>query len=274
MHNLLDKVLNSFISVVVSSALAGLIALGVALWAQAGPVLTIGVALAAAGTLLIGGTALVLWYRSTRQTYVAYPYPGFSLRIIEKRIVYRVDDDGILHFSRILKVKALSDNVDRYVDKFVWTGGNSALPHPGVGVSEIRPLGTAGIWTFYDSSFSMNLRKGESLDIESIWPPLDIHSSRPFVSTASDEPTDKIIFELTVPAKFRKDDVVLLEDLRSIESIHPFHTIKDKRFNEKGELKWEFKPNHYRHYRVRWEWKWANAEAVKPMEIVTQEAAS
>lgn len=270
MHTWGNRILNSLVSVVVSACVAGVVSLVIGLAGQAGLALTIGIALSTAGAILIVGTALVLWYRQSRQTYVSYPFPGFSIRILEKRIRYHVDEAGRLHFSRILKIKALVDNVDRYVDKFVWTGGSSALPIPGIGVDEIRPLGTAGIWTFYDSSFR-SLRKGETLQIEATWPELEISGSRPFVSTASDEPTDRIVFDLLIPARFRKDDSAMLEDMRSIESIHPFRTLDDQRFDNKGQLEWSFRPNHYRHYRVRW--GWTRDDEVQSMAVVTGEEA-
>lgn len=260
-----DRVLNSLVSVAISGVVAGFFALIVAWVNDVGAMVTVGIVLAVTGAVFLLGTALVLWYRNTQQTYVSYPHPGFDLRILEKRIIYRVDDDGVLHFSRRLKVKALKNNVDRYIDKYVWTGGGSALPTPGVGVDEIRPRGTAGIWTFYDSSFIQNLRRGETLEISANWPELDASKSRPFVSTASDEPTSRIVFELSIPAKFRRDDNAKLEEMRSIESIFPFKT-EDGSFNDKGDLTWEIKPGHYRHYRIRW--GWSEGSAVQSMDEV------
>lgn len=239
-----------------TAAIAAIVAGIIALIAQTGFLLAAGISLTAFALLGIGGTAFVLWYRARSLMYVSYPQPGFHVKIVGKRVAYEIKDDGALYYSRTIELEALVDHVDRYTDKFVWTGGASGLPKAGVGVAEVRPLTVAGIWTYYESMLDRSLRKGERTTIANHWPPLtNWAASSPFTSSSSEERTGTIEIEVRIPATLRLNDNVIIEEMRSIESPHPFLTQADKFENDR--FVYSLKPKPYRHYRVRWAWKGA-----------------
>jgi hypothetical protein len=239
-------------------ALAAAIVAGIiALIAQTGFLLAAGITLTAFALLAIGGTTFVLWYRARSLRYISYPEPGFHIKVVSKRIAYEIKDDGALYYSRTIELEALVDHVDRYTDKFVWTGGASGLPKAGAGVSEVHPLTVAGVWTYYESMLDRSLRKGERTTIANHWPPLkNWAASSPFTSASSEERTGSIEIEIRIPATLRLNDNVIIEEMRSIESPHPFFTQADKFDNDR--FVYSLKPKPYRHYRVRWAWKGAS----------------
>ncbi|MEW1707333.1 hypothetical protein AB0230_08835 [Microbacterium sp. NPDC089190] len=268
---LLDKVFGSFVSVAVSAVLTGLIASGIAIAANVGLVMALGIGLSIFGVLCIGGTGFVLYHRRRTNSYVSYPEVKFATRVIKKHYTYAIGADNLMRFTRTLELEALSDNVDRYTDKFMWTGGESDIPRPGEGVVETRRLIKAGIWTYYDSMFDRVLRQGERITITTYWPPLaNWAQSNPFVSTSAEEKTDLIEFTVRIPAYVRAGNRVIMEEMRSIESPYPFKTHPDLSFQD-DEFHVSIKPEPYRHYRVRWSWRGADqvvtiAEAVAETE--------
>lgn len=202
-----------------------------------------------AGVLII---ALGVFYYKKGQL-AFYPPVPFHWKIIEKSISYEIDDSGILHFSRTTKARALTNNIDRYVDKFLWTGGKTDIPTSTGDVESSSQVVNAGIWTIFECKINRSLRKGEVANIVNIWPQLDNwRSSDPFVSTSADSPTEKIVFDIRIPDCFRSSDRVIIEEMRSIESILPFKT-EERKF-EGMRFRYEVSPSLFRHFRIRWAW--------------------
>ena len=210
-------------------------------------------------------------YRRRSYKRPHYPRVRFHYEVLSKTIEYRIDDDGCVHFSRRVKLKALVDHVDNYIDKFVWTGGESALPIPGEGADSVSRLLRAGIWTFYTTNLPYALRKGAIHELVVHWPPLaNWRGSQPFVSTSTEEPTREIKFIVQVPESLLGSPSFLAEELRGIESAYPFQTLSMT--SDRGRIEWKFKPKVYRHYRLRW--SWANGEVLTNMPTPRVEEAS
>lgn len=197
-----------------------------------------------------------------------YPRTRFPYEVLEKRYEYHIRDDDLLYFSRHIHLRALVDEVDTYVDKFVWTGGASALPEPGDGSRSVVLMDKAAIWTFYATELAQSLRKGEEHRFSIHWPALsDWRNSQPFVSCSSEKPTKEIEFDLRLPETALASSDLYLEEMHGIESLHPFQTRK-ARLTE-GRYSWKQQAKLYRHYRMRW--AWAGAEEVKelPAEVAS-----
>jgi hypothetical protein len=257
---LVNSVLNAVVGAGVVAVGAGLIAL----LSSAGWLFTTVLSAGIFSVLSLAGIMGVYYYHKTRHMIAIYPDPGFHYEILCKTIRYEIGPDAILHFSRSVHLKARIDNLERYTDKFVWTGGPCKLPMPGSNVNEVRPLLHAGIWTYYDAYFNRTLKKGDKIEISNNWHPITSwDSSSPFTSTASEEPTRKIVFDIRIPKEHRRDDNAILEVMRSIESIHPLRTQTDLKFID-DRLLVELVAEPFRHYRLRWAWK--NDAALKTLE--------
>lgn len=187
-----------------------------------------------------------------------YPSVGHHFEILDKTIGYVVREDGVLHFYRRMKVKALADNLNSYIDKFVWTGGAKSLPTAGDGAVRIEEDITASLWTYYRTVLTHSLRKGQEHEFQVDWFLPDWRSSRPFFSTSTEEPTKRLSFEMEVPEACLAPGGVYFEVMRGIESSYPFavtvlHPVR-------GRLIHTIKPKLYRHYRLRWEWAGAELQ--------------
>ncbi|TRW81257.1 hypothetical protein FK535_17540 [Mycolicibacterium sp. 018/SC-01/001] len=252
-NDLFSRVVNSLITISVSALVGGIGAALVFLWRNAVLSLAIGIGLAVFGVILVAGWVIMVIYRKKKLMYVSYPSPGFHAEVVKKTISYSIDENGALTFKREVELKALVDNVANYTDRFLWTGNAASFPRPGRNVSEVRENKRAGIWTYYDAVLDKVLRRGEKLSISVAWPKIDrAYESRPFVSTSTEEPTDTVIFDVSIPSKYRKNDKLVLEEMRSIESITPFKTT-DGEFHE-DRYRIEIAARPYAHYRISWKW--------------------
>lgn len=252
-QGLFSRVVQSLITITVTAILGGLGSLLVALTNHAEAALAVGIGLSVFAVVLVIGWAIMVAVRKHALIYVTYPPQGFHFKVLKKTIKYEVGDSGDLRFSRSVELKALTDAVDRFTDRFLWTGGTCGLPEPGMHVSDVRENRRTGIWTYYDAYFDRTLRRGEEITISNIWPVIaNARVGRPFVSSGVEEPTDTLVFDIRIPPKYRRDDRLLLEELRSIESINPFKTTEGT-FNH-DTYRVEIKVRPYTHYRIRWSW--------------------
>ena len=83
--------------------------------------LVLGIALLA----IIGSLSVIAFVRRRSYRSAWYPTVRFHYETFSKRISYRIEHHGALHYSRKFLVKAMQDNLDGYTDRFVWTGGES-----------------------------------------------------------------------------------------------------------------------------------------------------
>jgi hypothetical protein len=230
--------------------------------------LTLLLAVALLLVIFLFGLIEVARRRSSR--FAWYPRVKFHFEVINKKIIYRIDEKGDLRYSRRLIVRALQDNLDGFTDRFVWTGGACDAPTGGTGVTSVETRLVAGIWTFFHVNFDRTLRRGEEHEFEIIWPALrNWKNASPFVSTSTDEPTRSLTFEVTIPEVELSSSTALLEELRGIEAIYPFKTEKIQFDNNRVLVSPH--PKLYRHYRLRW--SWAGAAAVTQIPSIASVTA-
>jgi hypothetical protein len=205
----------------------------------------------------------VVWFTNRRSIYTyRYPKVAFRYVVIQKTVKYEIDNNGVLRYSRTVHVKCRRDQIDDYVDRFIWTGGGGVMPGPGTNVSRVEPLLRVGIWTFYRAYLDRVLQKGEEYEFEVTWPPItNWRTSSPFVSSSTEEPTHEVRFILRLPAA-EVGNKVLGETLRGVESTYPFKTEEFEL--DDGRYTWTIKrPGLYTHYRLRWEWQGEPLETVQ-----------
>lgn len=220
------------------------------------------IALTALLVVVAGGWAFVALRQRLSYKKCHYPKVKFQYEVLEKKIEYLIGGDGLLHFSRTVTLRALTDQVDSYLDKYVWTGGEAGLPVPGKGAVETTKILKAGIWTFYATRFPVTLRKGQEHEFRVEWPPIsNWRASSPFVSTSTEEPTRSLKFIVQVPAPALGEPWAYWEEMRGIESAHDFD--HDVIKADAGRFEWEVRPSLYRHYRLRW--TWANGDKLQKM---------
>lgn len=219
-------------------------------------------AVGAVGALGIG--AWLAYSIRQRTSYVSYRYPKIRHQfvVLEKRISYKIDAERGLLFSRTIKLKSKIDGLDRHTDKFLWTGGQASLPAADVGCVATQEWNRAGVWTFYTTQLDRTLNRGDIHEFTVKWALQNWRDSRPFVSSSTDEPTKKIVFELDL-TQAQVTSGLIAEHLRAIEAANPFLSSEYKL--DAGRFTWDVKrPRLYQHYRLRWQWSGFGEPEVLP----------
>jgi hypothetical protein len=202
-------------------------------------------------------TSIFVRIAQVRPVY-RYPYPKvlFRYEVVSRTITYRIDSEGLLHYSKTIRVRALRGRLEEFIDRFAWTGHRADYPRPGHGVLRIDPVeGRVGIWKYFRVYFGHSLAKGQEHEFTIEWDPIsDWTVAQPFVSVSTDEPTEKVRFLIEIPCAAVHEGVAFVEVLRAVESIEPFSSERVE-FDEFGRLAWEVdQPYLYHHFRVRWFW--------------------
>jgi hypothetical protein len=209
---------------------------------------------------------LVLWMRRRKPTIYRYDYPKVTFRyeILLRSCTYRITSDNTLQYSKRIRLRALQNQLDDYVDKVNWSGGDIALPQGDTNVYGISPVtDRVGMWTFYRVHFGRTLAKGEEIEFELTWRPIENWMrSRPFVAMSTDEPTHQLEFHIQIPPRAlvkpsggdKAGARVVFEHLRAVESLIPFKS-EESAFDDNGHFARVIKrPMLYRYFKVRWFW--------------------
>lgn len=222
-------------------------------WELLGPARwPVGIALSATVGLLI---VAVVRFRRRIYSY-RYPRRRFRYVVVQRKLCYEIDNQNALNYSRLTTIRALQNDLREFWDRYYWTGSESTEPQAGEGVLAIHPaVPGGGMFDFFQVYFERNLSRGDVYDFEVTWPALQNWlTARPYVSATTEEPTQKITFELRIPRQCRASDVALAEEYRAAESRVPLNT-REIKFDDDGTLIWTVhKPRLYRSYRVRWRW--------------------
>lgn len=220
--------------------------------------------------IIIQCTLIFIYCIWRKKSYESYYYPWSKIRseyeIIEKKVNYNVEKqthrngknksvEYYLNFSVCKKIKSLRRKLERIPGKFLWTGKNDAkLPISSTG-DEIRwQDNKKGTWKFYDIILNKTLFKGEKADVNTYHDPIgNCKSSSPFVSSSTEEPTKKLVFNIDLGKEYAKSKIIV-DVFRSNESTSPLKSTEFE-FDECGKFTLEIKnPNRFRYYVVHWEW--------------------
>jgi len=220
-----------------------------------------------AGTALGAAVGLaVLWFKQRKPKIYRYEYPKVTFRyeVLLRSCTYHITPDGELLYSKRIKLRALHNQLDDYVDKVNWSGGNITLPRGDSNVEGISAVtDRVGMWTFYRVHFGRTLTKGDEIEFNLTWAPIkNWVGSRPFVAMSTDEPTHQLEFHLQIPpsALIKSNggtglgSRVVVEHLRAVESLTPFFS-EESVFDENGHFDRVIpQPKLYRYFKIRWFW--------------------
>ena len=201
---------------------------------------------------------VVLSVARRRPAIYRYDYPKvrFRYEVLSRTIHYRIGPDGVLHYSKTIRVRALQDQLEEFVDRYAWSGHDVDYPQAGHNAVRIDAISDrAGMWRYFRVYFGRALQKGEEHEFEVHWPPIvDWMHAQPFASMSTDEPTHHMRFHIQIPPLAVMGRRAVVEKLRAVESVSPFRS-EEVTFDENGSLTYDIvKPNLYHHFRVRWFW--------------------
>ncbi|HCR56071.1 TPA: hypothetical protein DIV49_03790 [Candidatus Saccharibacteria bacterium] len=201
-------------------------------------------------------TLLLIVIVSTRRFNRLRPiFPRLStdFRIKEHEVTYRHQTRYKMTYTRRKKLKALRNGLDRYKDRYDWTGRGHLHITSEVSSQKVEMEEKRSIWQFYAIKFNAVLNKGKETETCLRWDLEDTERvSVPFISVTVEEPTDILILKVFFP-----DDEnvthVNIDVTPFMGAKIPFEAherpVRDKQFV------WTIKkPRLLYHYELRWDW--------------------
>ena len=209
--------------------------------------------------LVLGFTIKLIW---NNVSYRSYHYPWSKIRmtsnyeVLEKTVTYKRDSSDVLHYSRSMNIRSLSNQLEHIYDKYIWTGSQPTQVKivPQKGISRIRSMSRIGIWNYFMITFQNHMVRGQTKELLYKWPDIaSCKNSSPFFAASTDEPTKKLTLVLELGSEYANQEIVC-EEFRAIESDYPI-SVQENHLNDQGVFTWEIpKVKRFRHYRIRWSW--------------------
>lgn len=178
--------------------------------------------------------------------------PRFDFNIVKKELIYRYINKTDVVYEKKIRLKALRNNLDCYIDKYHWTGERVADVKSAKYGQTVREARKKNIWSIYEISFMPALKKSEEIDTHVIWNLKGIKAV-PFFSSTVEEPTNLLKLHLYFPVELRVPHVIW-EISVSIGALRPIDTGILKVNEETGEVEWTIKnPKLLHHYEIKWD---------------------
>ncbi len=203
-----------------------------------------------------------------RKSYKSYYYPKeripYKYSVNDMCISYELksapgvsedSDPDTLYLSRTVNVTSTLGDLDRISDKYLWTGRSEAkLPEGKNNVRDVSHLrGKPGVWKYFEVNFNRKIEKGQSIDLEYAWPPIEnCKTSSAFISTITDVPTKKLTFKIDLGTKYARKPVHF-EERRSIDGDNML-SCHEYTLDDCGKIEIPIYPKRFRYFIVFWEW--------------------
>lgn len=205
--------------------------------------------------LLFCGSALVsiLLYRRMSKFHPHFPRIDCDFEILELEIIYDHKQQNRMVYTKRKRLRALRNGLDRYFDRYRWTGGGTVAMRSSMKGQQIVTEERRSVWQFYAIKFNRKLGRGEEIQTEVVWELEDIENvAVPFLSSTVEEPTARMILKVKFPPELNVEEVI-----REISPVmgarKPFSTTPDKTAH--SEYTWTIaSPKLLYHYEVGWEW--------------------
>lgn len=201
----------------------------------------------------IGALIFIFLYRRFSKFRPQYPRLDCDFEILELEIIYNHLSKTRMTYTKRKKLRALRNGLDRYIDRYRWTGMGNVQLKSNVKGQRIVEEERKSVWQFYAIRFNRNPSRGQEIPTEVFWELEDLQNAAvPFLSATMEEPTRKLILKVQLPANDNVEEVVM-EVLPFMGAKTPFSS--DTKKIEHNEYTWTVEnPKLLYHYEMRWEW--------------------
>lgn len=210
-----------------------------------------------AGIVFASGAGLISLYIYSRYSeYIPkFKRLDFQYRVLKKEYSYEYLDKSNMKFKKVIQLQALINNLDRFHDRYCWSGWGKVTPKCENKEFQYVPTVRRGVYQEYDILFDRKLKKGDMIDVCISFELEDISGTAdPHMSTTISAPTDHLILRVIIPRQFRVKKAIA-EVLPNSDYYNPFETqIIDFEHHEKYcEAKYEkSRPKLLHIYSMRW----------------------
>jgi hypothetical protein len=136
-------------------------------------------------------------------TATIYPPPQTKgeVELLLKEVVYQYFPDGqTMRQRKRFKIRVLRDGVDRFMDRYRWTGSGKCNIKSLTSGFNIANERKEEFWDYFDVTFPHPLRKNEEADFTIEWELFDVVTSAvPFLSTMIDYETKHLSMRVILP---------------------------------------------------------------------------
>jgi len=188
-------------------------------------------------------------YRRTNKRIPHLPviHPDFHL-IREERVHKWIDANNYIHIRRFT-LKALKDGLDRYTDKFQWTGSSYELIGGNSNYSVELSGDFKNVYNIYNFKFVTPLKKNDIIEVEAMWKA--VGPAKPFFSTTIEEPTDLLVLKVLLYPESGVSQINC--EIESYKGARIPNNNKQEKLNSEGEFTWQIKkPKILHHYEINW----------------------
>lgn len=201
----------------------------------------------------VAALIVLLIYKHFSDIYNYYIETDFKYIFLEKEYYYEYIDTEHITYKKILTLKVLCDSLDRYYDKYNWTGG--CTPQIISDDKSHRIVLTTSRDSFqqFEVHFGRKYKKGDIINIKLTFSlKNNENKAAPALSTTVVEPTKHLKLHIKISKNYRKG-AASAEIFPITDSRIALDTL-EKKFDSKGEIIWDIpNPSMLLVYSLTWE---------------------
>lgn len=199
-----------------------------------------------------GAWLFLVIYERLHRYRPKFPTIKSDFRVLEKNVFMKYIDKMHMEYTKAHQLRALRSGLDRYLDKYLWTGDPEPPIRSKVRGHTLLTTSRRNFWQHYEVIFGRYLNKDEEVRTELAWTLTDeSRKAVPFISATVEEPTDLLRLALEVPLDWGLAEVVC--EISSGASANRPLSTHSLPFDSQGKVEWLVEtPRLLYHYEMRW----------------------
>jgi hypothetical protein len=191
-------------------------------------------------------------YKQRSPIYRIYSEIDFKYLFVKKELTFEYKDNCHMIYQKHVKIKVLCKSLDRYFDKFNWSGCEMPKISCDNKNYEIFLTTKRDAFQQLEVHFGKNYKKGEIIDFLLSFDLTDSENvSTPMLTSTIVEPTEYLKLTVKIPKEYNitKADAEVFPIIDSRLSLY----IREMYFDNYDKIEWEIlKPNLLLVYSLRW----------------------
>lgn len=195
---------------------------------------------------------ILIIYHENNPIFNIYKKNDFQFIFLEKELTYDYTNLECIKYEKKVKLQVICDSVDRFYDKYNWTGDSNPLITSSNKIHVIVPTPKRDSYETFEVHFGRTYKKGDIIDLKLTYMMEDKdRKADTRVSTTIDEPIRKLKIKIKVSEEYQQG--------RANATIFPIidgrHSIYNeyRYFDNDGVIEWETKdPQMLTKYSLIW----------------------
>ena len=165
-----------------------------------------------AGIALAAVASFFVYRRKRRKFRPKFDAIESDFVIEQLEIRYQWKSPHEIIYTRQYRLRALKNDVERFTDKFRWSGNGKCHVNSSVSQHKIDRHSPDSLYDRFDICFDRPYQKDQLIHTGAIWHLDDLKcESRPFISRTIYEPTEELMLTVELPAAWGIENVSIWE---------------------------------------------------------------